>query len=364
MDKRKAANMTRIGKTVLINSVVFLALLFTMEGIASYLRVGYHMLKSEPIAERKHTEYDEELGWVNLPNVHVKNMYGAGIYLRTNSQRHRNADDFAATVPDDKFRIICSGDSFTLGYGVSNDQAWCNLMTATDDQLESINLGQGGYGVDQAYLWFKRNDKELEYDAHIFAFITDDFDRMQHDTFVGYGKPYLEIRNNSIVQVNRPVPRRSYYVPSLGVALRTLRELNTVAILIKLSNAIRPVDDTDLGVRTMEDSMKLVSMIFAELHRMNKRKNAPLVLAYFPTARDYLKPKKTTMWRKFVQAEAQQNGYIYVDLVEELQLLPQGPEDLFSKEHLHFSVEGNKIVADILHRKLKEVLTDSNKLAH
>ena len=41
--------------------------------------------------------------------------------------------------------------------GVGNDDVWCKLLESIDNRIETVNLGQGGYGVDQAYLWYKRN---------------------------------------------------------------------------------------------------------------------------------------------------------------------------------------------------------------
>ena len=56
------ARMIRIAKLVLVNSVVVLILLFLIEGFSNYLFVGLKILANKPIAERAHTEYDEELG--------------------------------------------------------------------------------------------------------------------------------------------------------------------------------------------------------------------------------------------------------------------------------------------------------------
>ena len=65
-------------------------------------------------------------------------------------------------------------------------------------RLETVNLGQGGYGVDRAYLWYKRNETNLEHDIVVLAFISDDSWRMESDTFFGYGKPYLTIRDGEL----------------------------------------------------------------------------------------------------------------------------------------------------------------------
>jgi hypothetical protein len=346
---------------VLINLAVVLVLLFLIEGFASYLRVGYRMITSKPIAERAHTEYDEQLGWINLPNVYIEDIYGPGLHLTTNSQRYRNTNEISFDIPDGKLRIICSGDSFTLGYGVNDDQTWCQLLTDMDDRLETVNMGQGGYGVDQAYLWFKRNDKKLQYDAHIFAFITGDFYRMEHDTFFGYGKPYLVIRDGTIFQENRPVSRRSYYAPRLTEALKLLPELNTVRLFRKVSEKLTQKEDHIFTENFYKGREDLVQMILADLQRINQEKQSLLVLVYLPTLYDYKDIARTKFWRNYLQAEAQDNEYFFVDLVAELQSLTRKPEELFSEKHGHYSVEGNKYVADILHKKLNEIFAISGK---
>ena len=79
-----------------------------IEGVSAYLVVGNNFLATEPLSERAHTEYDANLGWINLPNVQQENMYGPGVYLSTNSQPFRNAHDFSPEIPAGKVRIICS----------------------------------------------------------------------------------------------------------------------------------------------------------------------------------------------------------------------------------------------------------------
>ena len=74
--------------------------------------------------------------------------------------------------------------STTIILGVSYSQS-------LDPRLETLNMGQGGYGVDQAYLWYKRDAAKFEHQVHLLAFITDDFVRMQSDRFRGYGKPVI-----------------------------------------------------------------------------------------------------------------------------------------------------------------------------
>ena len=159
------------------------------------------------MAERIHTRYDDLLGWVNMENVVLRDLYGKGVYLRTNSQGFRANKDYDVSPPPDKLRIVCSGDSFTLGYGVDNDHTWCQLRANRDDSFQTVNMGQGGYGIDQIYLWYERDGSRLEHDIHLFTFITADFWRMRHRSFHGYGKPFLTLRDGELAVENVPVPR-------------------------------------------------------------------------------------------------------------------------------------------------------------
>jgi hypothetical protein len=115
------SSVRRTAAFVVYNIAVTLVLLLVLEGSASVFYVFHDAFASRPNAERLYTEYDRDLGWINLPSVYLANMYGPGKYLRTNAQRFRNNADFTHSPPQSKTRIICSGDSFILGFGVDND---------------------------------------------------------------------------------------------------------------------------------------------------------------------------------------------------------------------------------------------------
>lgn len=368
---RSWISLGRLTKLVLVNALVALTLFCLIEGFSSFVVTGRQMLGARPPAERAHTEYDEEVGWVNLPDVFIENMYGPGVFFTTNSQRYRNRRNFNQVVPEGKLRIVCSGDSFTLGYGVDDDHNWCQLLTRLDERLETVNLGQGGYGVDQAYLWYKRNEPRLDHNVHIFAFITDDFERMRSDTYKGYGRPRLKIRNDELVQANKPVPRRAYYVPWLTTARWLLRELRTVQLLYLVAQRFVPkaapaqmqTGTVSAQVQTgTAPTQAVVARIFAELQRANQAKHSALVLVYLPTSYDYMETDRhTAAWRSYVKAEAIRRGYLLIDLVDVLRSLPPlRVKELFGG--VHYSVEGNKYVADLLYRELRDMPAVSGKL--
>ena len=90
------------------------------------------------------TRYDELLGWTNAPDSRVEGTFGPGTHVTINSQSFRGESNFSLKVPSGKVRIVCSGDSFTFGSEVSDQDTWCNQLTRIDPRLETINMGKGG----------------------------------------------------------------------------------------------------------------------------------------------------------------------------------------------------------------------------
>jgi hypothetical protein len=124
----------------LIALVAAAALLFTVEGLAS-IRMAFRAPGDMPLKERAHTEFDRDLGWINERNAHALDLYGPGRHLTTNSERFRSRRDFTRSIPKGTVRAICTGDSFTLGYGVGDADPWCELLSRRDARLETINMG-------------------------------------------------------------------------------------------------------------------------------------------------------------------------------------------------------------------------------
>ncbi|NEQ75624.1 MAG: hypothetical protein F6K23_22785 [Okeania sp. SIO2C9] len=348
MVKNYLSQTKKILKIVSINLILCLSILSLVEGLSSIILLFYKISKVQPISEIRHTQYDELLGWVNIPNADIPSMYGQGIYFRTNSQSFRNNEDFTINISPNKVRIICSGDSFTMGWGVSNDQTWCQLLTSINQRLQTINMGQGGYGVDQAYLWYKRDGTKFDHNIQIFAFITDDFLRMQRAKSLGYGKPLLSLENGELVNDNFPVPRGSFLVPKITEGSRYLQELR----FLNLWQTLFPrklETDNKYVVQTPAIAIK----IFEYLAKINQEKNSKLVVVYLPIRSDYDR-NESDFWRQYLQAELEKRNIIYIDLIAEFRnrMPNEQVETAFLGGNGHYSVSGNEFFANLLYEKL------------
>jgi hypothetical protein len=350
---RRSVRLRRAGLIGLANILVILLLLALLEGSASLLLTAHEIVRTPAVPEHRHAEHDELLGWVNLPGVDLPDAYGPGVAVRTNGQRFRNDHDFTTAVPAGRIRIVCSGDSFTFGYGVGNEDAWCGRLTSLDPRLETVNMGLGGYGVDQAYLWYMRDGTSLDHDLHLFAVLADDFRRMRSDRFMGYGKPLLVVRDDTLAVANLPVPRTSWLTRRRALHGETISRLG----IVRAVRGLFRLDDPSAAVARNEGLDRQVreaaGRVFAELARVNAAKESRLVLVFLPGAWDYMGQPGTETWRSFVRDEAERQGIEFLDMVEELRRLqPEEVADLYAP-NLHFSVAGNAWAAGTIHRRLQ-----------
>ena len=349
--------MIKIPKFILFTLYNVIAVLFIFLIVECLCSTGlfiYNNYKNKGLAEKRHTEYDELLGWINMPNIYIRDMYGPGMYLKTNEQRFRNNNNFSLHPPPNKIRVICSGDSFTFGLGVDNDNTWCQHLDSINGKLETINMGQGGYGIDQAYLWYKRDGQKLNPDILILSFITSDFNRMKSDKFFGFDKPILKLENGVLVTQN--VPIRKPFSVWLNHKRLIIANLSSIRILNELfyKTLWRRVSPNDKQIK------ELVLRIFQDLTKINQNKNIITVFVYLPMKNDY-KDNDSDPWRQFLHAELAKHNLLFIDLVDEFRKLPpQYIDHLFIKEGLinysytigHYSNEGNLFIAKILYNKL------------
>jgi hypothetical protein len=291
-----------------------------MEGAANTLLFCWTLLFHPPgqLAERGHTRYDAELGWASIPNVSLRNYYGPGLDLTTNAQGFRGEHAIGVAVPPGMIRIICSGDSMTLGYGVGDAQTWCQTLASLDPRVEPVNMGQGGYGIDQAYLWYRRDGARLRHQLQILAFVTIDFDRMQGGSLFGYQKPVLALQNGSLVVTNTPVPRGSRIRPWLTENLSpTLQRLGTFQIASKVVQKVG-LGHTDPAAG---GNFERALAVFEALRKLNADEGSRLLLVYLPMQTDW-DHRTHDPWRTKLAAELQRRSFWYVDLVDELRRLP------------------------------------------
>jgi hypothetical protein len=312
------------------------------------------------------------LGWVSVPNLEIRNLYGPGKHLQTNSQGFRKTEEIGPEEPSGKARVICSGDSFTLGYGVSNGHTWCDLLEQLDVHLQSVNMGQGGYGVDQAYLWFRRDAADLAHSVHVLAFVTEDFRRMAASDLTGYAKPKLIVTPKGLELRNVPVPESSSLAGARREDVRNrIRQLRVIELgrlaLRKLGFDASVGQDSSREGLSAEATAGVFHVLLDSLVAVNQQKESSLILVHLPQEHELLAPEppvEYVFWQERLSAEATARGIIYIDLVSELRELPgHRIRAMFIQKTIgnlygsagHYTEEGNARVAAHIHARLNKL---------
>ena len=100
-------------------------------------------------------------------------------------------------------------------------------------------MGQVGYGVDQAYLYYRRDADELDVNVSILAFITHDFMRMQYDKFMGIPRPTMVLQDGKPVITNTPISKTTYAMPIwLAETLNSADDLSTLKLATKVRDRL------------------------------------------------------------------------------------------------------------------------------
>ena len=336
-----------------------------VEGLASLaICAGLFFGSSGHVELDRFTRYDADLGWVSVPNVAISDMYGPGADLHTTSEGFRGRVGPRAAPLPGEVRVVCSGDSFTFGHGVGDDATWCAQLAHLDPRLDAVNMGQGGYGVDQAFLWYRRDGARLAPALHLFAFIDADFERMRSARFLDdYGKPTLAVRDGALVVEHVPAWRRPFWMPTVRV-----REIVKRTKLYELTTRLRAkagVPATpDVASEERTHVVDAALAVFDELRAIAARNGGELVLVYLPTAFDCRLPPSAPSgltWWPLIGPRARAAGFRVVDLSADCRHRPAAEQDaLFIPEGVvpfyaavgHYTVAGNRFVAEALRREL------------
>jgi hypothetical protein len=332
--------------------------LLALEGLSSialFVRDTPRRIR-EPLAERLHTEHDPELGWRHRASTAFSDLYGPGRSLSINAQGLRSTREYGPRGVGEPRRALCVGDSFTLGYGVDDEHTWPAHFERELEGWEALNMGQGGYGLDQAWLWYRRDGAALEHELVLFAFIADDFRRVRTPTFLGYAKPLVRWRDERLELTRVPVPSDDYERPFLTQNLPLLAELRCVALGLRLLGRDGTPARADKLVVDESEAERVAAGIFADLAARTRAAGRELALVALPSLdpRDW---NRLAAWpeglrRAWERAAADGTPLILLDDAFAA-LDPQARRELFLLDSEltapgakgHYSPRGNAFVA-------------------
>ena len=190
--------------------------------------------------------FDEQLGWTVGANRHgtdlnlelLKQQRGGNAQVARSVARAHSPSERAVVVDDSiymsstegirsprtnmsfdtipaKRRIALVGDSFTFGLEVRYEDTWGRrLEEGFGPGVQVLNFGVDGYGIDQAYLRYRRDVPRWHPEMVILGIINDDLRRSMcvygflcfAGSDIPFAKPRLIARGDSLAPLNLPLP--------------------------------------------------------------------------------------------------------------------------------------------------------------
>lgn len=152
---------------------------FTGIGVRLHLRSTSEILREQSERIRRLIEpdptrllvLDSVLGWRYRANHRDPRNH-------TNSLGVRSQREYPSPVAPGTLRVAAFGDSFVYGNEVSDSAAWPRQVERLFPDIEVLNYGVGGYGVDQAFLRFLAVGREASPRIAIMGFTEDDLTRV------------------------------------------------------------------------------------------------------------------------------------------------------------------------------------------
>ncbi|MGQ0812293.1 MAG: SGNH/GDSL hydrolase family protein [Nitrospiraceae bacterium] len=158
--------------------------------------------------------FDRELGWTVGSNRQGQGPHGETYFSSIEGIRAPLSNvAFADRRP--ALRIALVGDSYTFSSDVSYANSWGQRLEARLGQdVQVLNFGVPGYGVDQAYLRYRRDVRPWQPDIVILGVINHDLIRTGMVYYcIGFAgavvpgaKPRFVINDSELALINVPLP--------------------------------------------------------------------------------------------------------------------------------------------------------------
>jgi hypothetical protein len=302
------------------------------------------MFYGPPLPENKRIhEYDPELGWRNRRAFRAPDRYGPGEHATHNRRGFRSTREFSQQVPVNHHRILFVGDSFTYGI-IGDDKTFPAAMERLVPNLESVNMGGAGFGVDQMYLWYRR-EGTLAAQEVVIAVIADDFNRMGMDAFMTrYPKPILRVEHDRLQITNVPVPTWGAASPRPWYA-----DFPNRLALVQIARKVRST------YLVHYDPYAAAERIMDELSALTRTRGHTPIYVYLPI-REELDQPGTTRTALWLAGQCSKRHQRFVDLTPSFKALaPAERASLFQRDG-HYTEAGNRRVAELISTALTKLV--------
>jgi hypothetical protein len=326
----------------------------------------HHLLTAEP----DYQMYSEDLGWSVKAN-------GASSLYQANAMGIRADREYALSSPTERLRIVSFGDSFTHGDDVLNRSTWEVDLEALDPQLELLNFGVSGYGLDQAYLRYLQDGAPFQADVVFIGFMSENIYRNVNryrpfyykDTTLPLAKPRFTVEDGELALLPNPLPTLADYDVLLSQPQQTLAQLGqddyyfsshyktgwfdfspTVRFLKIAANEVRRGEliVEDGYYNEGSEAFQVTTAIFDAFYETAVHNNSLPIILVFPSRDDIERHQQegTSQYAPLL-AYFDDQDYLYLDIQGAFdEVEPQA--NLDDIVNAHYSPDGNQLVAEYL----------------
>jgi hypothetical protein len=250
--------------------------------------------------------YDPDLGWNNRPRTCTPDKRYCA-----NSFGLRADREYTAEMRAGSFRVSMFGDSFVAGFDADFADSLApqveSMLKARGLDAEVLNFGVGGFGFDQAYLYYNRDGNRFDTDVVVQGLQMENVGRdvtlfrivAFPGTGIPFSKPRYILEDGKLELINRPtVPPEQVpdtlanfhrwplakYEPSYTEKYQhhwyTPSKLVSTIVDLWSSQQETPEDLFAVDGEAMNITVPLLERYRDEVTRTGK----PFVLIYFPRA--------------------------------------------------------------------------------
>jgi hypothetical protein len=331
------------------------------------------------VDSKPYVEYHPTVGYRYKCNVRqVLPRPGGGEYtLVTNSVGIRSEREYAVPKPAGICRIVVLGDSFAAGQYVSNDQRFSEIMERRLAGVEVMNFALEGTGTDQQLLIFESMAKAFDPDIVLLLPFLQNIRRNLVDARAAYDprtlkpvlrqKPRFELMPGGKLELrNVPVPDQAGPSEDGDGAVKSdtdrsfkhrlkvrLNGLFFMSAAKKVIYRLMPWEPFPEYKSPDTHAWRLMEAIIRRLHQSADQKPLVIIPIFYSSYVMYRMARN--YWDRFDSLTSTKNIYS-IDLLPFFQKLGKNAQRCFQDPYdVHFSAQGNLLLADVLERELRRL---------
>jgi len=301
-----------------------------IEGSEDYWKYRWRKLhKNKEISYRGIDQHHPKRGWTLKPNLKNKLHYAATI--SSNSKGIRGIrEEFTEK------KVLFLGDSFCFGEGVDDNETIPAFFEKKLKNIQTINLGIHGYGIDQQYLYLKETISKYKPLLTCFIITDNDF-RRNLMNFRDYAKPKFIIQNNQVILERTFIPKPDQLkikkIPIFHLFFETLQHFLIYYGFIKI-----------------KENIEINNYILDQIKKLTDNHKSELIFIYLNDVRRGFW-YRTYIDHYFINYFKKRNiKFLYLEKIFGRKKL----REMFDTLSGHLSTKGNELVADKLSKLIKQ----------